>query len=116
MDRPNQIASASVANPAISNWFNTAAFAAQTLGTAGSEGRNALYGPHSRSIDLSMLKTFTIAEQWRLQFRAECFNIANVTNFAAPNSSFGSPAFGVISATALNAAPRQFQFALKLLF
>lgn len=115
-DRPDQIAPADIGNPTVEKWFNTAAFAPQVLGTAGSEGRNPLYGPPARSVNLSLLKNFALAEPWRLQFRAECFNISNTANFANPSSSLGAPGFGVISATAVNSTPRQFQFALKLLF
>ncbi|MGA8027073.1 MAG: hypothetical protein WB992_07995 [Bryobacteraceae bacterium] len=115
-DRPDQIAPASLPNPSINEWFNTAAFAPQILGTPGSEGRNQVYGPNQRAINFSLLKDFPIFEQWKLQFRAECFNITNTANFALPNSSLGTPAFGTISATAANSTPREFQFALKLLF
>jgi hypothetical protein len=115
-DRPDQTGPADIPNPTVEKWFNTAVFAPQVLGTAGSEGRNQLYGPPARSVNLSLLKNLVLAEPWRLQFRAECFNISNTANFANPNNSFGTPAFGVVSATAVNATPRQWQFALKLLF
>ena len=114
-DRPNQIASASIANPGINKWFNTAAFVPQVAGTPGNEGVNQLYGPHARSVNLAAMKDFAVWETLKLQFRAECFNISNTPSFALPNNSLG-PALGTISATADNMSPRQFQFALKLLF
>jgi hypothetical protein len=50
---------------------------ATQTGQFGSEGRNAVRGPGDANVDLSALKTFRINERLRLQFRAECFNIAN---------------------------------------
>ena len=115
-DRPDQIASASFSNPSLNEWFNTAAFAPQTAGTPGSESSDAVYGPHNRAVNVSLLKNFVIREPWQLQFRAECFNISNTANFAFPGATMGNGNFGVISSTAPNSNPRQFQFALKVLF
>jgi hypothetical protein len=115
-DRPDMVADWKLSSPDIAQWFNTAAFKAQVKGTVGSEGRNQLYGPNQRALNVSMLKDFALVESWKLQFRAECFNVTNTANFAGPGSSLGTAQFGVISSTAANATPRQFQFALKLLF
>jgi hypothetical protein len=124
-DRPNQLRSAKLANASITKWFDTTAFQAQTPGTAGNEGRNQLYGPRDRRIDLSLFKDFPIHETLKLQFRAEGYNITNTPNFALPTSAFTSTAtgfasptsaFGTISSTAGNEIPRQYQFALKMTF
>jgi hypothetical protein len=48
-----------------------------------------------------------------VQFRAECFNLANHANFALPQNDIASPEFGQI----LEAGPpRLFQLALKFVF
>jgi hypothetical protein len=82
---------------------------------------------------MSITKNFPIYEELKLQFRAECFNISNTAQFASPNTTSDEwitnasgatvpagpaegSAFGTITATANNSNPRQFQFALKLLF
>jgi hypothetical protein len=67
-----------------------------------------------KNTDLAILKSFTITERMNLQFRSEFFNIFNRTRFGAPNTSFGSSSFGVITST-LN-TPRIIQFGLKLSF
>ncbi len=115
-DRPDQIGSTAISNPSIAEFFNTAAFALQTPGTLGDEKRNQIFGPSQRHLDLSLFKDFLFRERFTLQFRAECFNLTNTANFAAPNSTFGNSNFGTISSTAVGSNPRQIQLALKLLF
>jgi hypothetical protein len=55
-----------------------------------------------------------VTEKLVLQFRAEAFNVGNTPVFAPPNTSFGSQAFGTVSAQADQ--PRILQFAMKLMF
>lgn len=115
-DRPDRIGKPSVHKGDINEFFNTAAFAAQTPGTIGTERRNGLHGPDYRHLDLSLFKVFPIGERFNLEFRAESFNLLNTANFAVPNSSLGGANFGRITALSTNYAPRQLQFALKLTF
>jgi hypothetical protein len=97
----------------ISQWFNTAAFAPAALGTFGTSGRNILRGPGYFDIDASLFKEFIFTERWRLQFRAETFNLQNRANFQNPTASVSSGTFGRITAAY---DPRVMQFALKLFF
>ena len=115
-DRTNVSGNPTLANPSLSEFFNTAAFTQQGAGTLGDESRNALYGPHYRHVDLSLFKDFAITESKRIQFRAECFNIANTPNFAGPNATLGNTQFGQITALNVNYTPREFQLVLKFLF
>jgi hypothetical protein len=127
-DRPNVVPGQSftVAHPNLTQWFNINAFAAQPFGTAGNEGRDQLWGPPNREVDLSAAKTFPVWESVRLQFRAECYNISNTANFGNPNSTIvqfnsdGTPSnagsFGQITSTRIGSIPRGFQFALRLTF
>ena len=48
--------------------------------------------------DVSILKDFPFNERVRLQLRAEFFNFFNHTVFRRPNTSFGNPNFGNITA------------------
>lgn len=74
-------------------------------------------------MDLALHKQFRLTERFRLQFRAESFNVLSRTNFSLappgtvfgtwPATVFGTPSFGVISAAE---DPRVVQFALKLYF
>src|SRR5581483_12439432 len=50
-------------------------------GQFGNLGRNALYGPGSINWDMSLDRKFAITERWRLDFRADFFNIMNHANW-----------------------------------
>jgi hypothetical protein len=90
--------------------------APQLFGTPGDARQWSEYGPHTRAANVSMFKYFDFAENIRLQFRAEVFNIANTPNFGAQDVGYGDPGFGTITSTQSNQNPRQVQLALKLLF
>jgi hypothetical protein len=97
-------------------YFNTAAFAANALGTYGDTGRDSIVGPGYADLDFSIIRSFpfTIGEtQNVIQFRAESFNLANRVNFSNPNATVSSSAFGTITAAT---DPRILQFALKYSF
>jgi hypothetical protein len=103
-------------------WFNSGAFAVNDVGTFGTLGRNAFYGPQLFAWDMGMFKSFKITERIQTQFRAEFFNIFNQTNFSNPNTTVTGGGFGAITST-LNSAvpdspgnPRIIQFGLKLTF
>jgi hypothetical protein len=120
-DRPNQIANPHLSHKTLSEFFNTAAYAPQPLGTIGNTQRNSLFGPDFRHVDLSLFKTFPVTERVNVQFRVESFNISNTPNFFIANNNsgnqeFGNAAFGTISATDPNYVPREYQFVLKVQF
>ncbi len=53
----------------------------------GNSGRNRFYGPRLTTLDMSVFKNTKvplISEAFKLQFRAEFFNILNHTNFLSP--------------------------------
>jgi outer membrane receptor protein involved in Fe transport len=97
----------------IRQWFNTAAYVPNALGTFGNSGRNSLYGPGYAALDLGLHKTFNLGDRARLQFRAEAFNALNRANFNLPDGNRSSANFGRI----LSAGdPRILQFALRAWF
>jgi hypothetical protein len=102
-------------------YFNPAAFLAppNASGFAGNLGRDTLIGPGLATWDLSALKDIKVTERFRLQFRAEFFNILNHPNFNQPNAvvftpTGVSPTAGLITSTSTTS--RQIQFGLKLLY
>jgi hypothetical protein len=123
-DRPNLIGNPNNGPKRWDAWFNTAAFAPAAQGTFGNSGRNVIIGPRTNSADVSVMKSTSISERLKLQFRAEIFNVFNHPNFALPNVTFNSGAFGTIASTVDVAngnplgdgGPRLVQLALKLKF
>jgi hypothetical protein len=112
-DRPNIVGVAKLNNPSPDRWFNTAAFATPPFGSFGNAGRNILDGPGYQNVNLGLLKHITLADDVRLQLRAETFNLLNRSNFNLPDAYLDSPTFGrIISAD----SPRRCQFGVKLIF
>ena len=62
--------------------------------------------------NVSMAETLNLKERFRIDFRAEAFNIFNRVQFGSPATNFNSAAFGIISSQANT--PRQLQGGLKL--
>jgi Carboxypeptidase regulatory-like domain/TonB dependent receptor len=94
-------------------YFNTAAFSTAPQFTLGSSSRNPVRGPGYQTADVMVGKTFPLTEHFRIEFRAEAFNVTNTPPLGNPNGNFGTAAFGTIT-TALD--PRVFEFVLKLHF
>ncbi|HEX7798455.1 MAG TPA: hypothetical protein VF456_29025, partial [Vicinamibacterales bacterium] len=117
-DRPNLVGDATLDNPTVGQWFNTAAFAAQTANTLGTNTvpRNYLHGPNQKRLDLSFFKDVAFTSTAKMQLRFEIYNLTNTPIFANPNGALGNAAFGTISSTQAGTTPRQMQFAVKLLF
>ncbi len=114
LQRPNLIANPSLAadNRTPSHFFNTAAFATAPQFVIGNASRNPVRGPAYRDLDLALVKHTRVFEKNDVEFRAEVFDITNTPAFAQPNGSFGSAAFGSITATTTD--PRVVQLALRL--
>jgi hypothetical protein len=119
---------------------NPAAFAIPRPGTFGNLMRGSLRGPDFRQVDFIVNKKFRVTESSSIDFRAEFFNVFNMTNFASPPVTLanqlgvgtnllqpGQPftaaaagSFGVMSSTVEKTVGlgtnRQIQFALRLNF
>ncbi|HLK67483.1 MAG TPA: carboxypeptidase regulatory-like domain-containing protein [Bryobacteraceae bacterium] len=119
-----------VGNPMISPgdtqaYLNINAFAGVPLNSSGvmirpgNLGRNVFSGPGINSVDLSLFKDFRLTERFKMEFRAESFNIANHPEYGQPNTDLNNrdphTGFGTISST-LQSSERQMQFALRLFF
>ncbi|MGB7331831.1 MAG: TonB-dependent receptor [Terriglobales bacterium] len=98
--RPNVVPgqSASLPNPSITEWFNTAAFSAQITCTYGNARRNSIIGPGSKVFDMAFTKVFPLKEARVLEFRAQATNIFNLVNYSSIDTSVTSPTFGRVTA------------------
>ncbi len=96
-------------------WFDTSAVVNPTPGTPGTLGVQSNNRPGQRNVDLSLFKDFPLTERFKLQFRAESFNLANTPQWGLPDGSQGDSAFGQITSTQAN-TQRHVQFALRFMF
>jgi len=124
-NRPNRLKQ-EIANPDqnIDHWFDPTAFQspADTTATFGDAGRNIARGPGYFNIDANIVK-HTRFGRFEHELRVEIFNVLNHPAFADPNTTFGSTAFGTITAMLANPScalcgttERQIQLSMKLRF
>ncbi len=94
-------------------------------GTFGNMRRNAFRGPGYSNVDMSLGKTFSLTERFKLQLRGEFFNILNHPNFAGLSANLEGQAAGIPAYTPDVAASnpvvgsggsRHIQLGVKLLF
>jgi hypothetical protein len=97
----------------INNWVNKAAFGNAPDNRFGNEPVGNVEAPGLQTYNLSVSKTFQLAERFRLRYQADFFNAFNVTNFTGLNVNLASSAFGTLP-TAY--PPRNIQMQLKLTF
>lgn len=95
-------------------WFNPVAFATPPAYTFGNVGRNSVYGPGLQTLDVAMVRVFTVTERVRFQLRGEFFNALNHTNLDAPNRFVNEPQFGTITMAATPG--REVQLGARLSF
>jgi hypothetical protein len=81
-------------------WFNPGAFLAPPAYTFGNVGRNSVYGPGLQTMDLGLVREFSLAEKARFEARAEFFNALNHTNLGTPNRFVNTSSFGSITEVA----------------
>ncbi len=88
-------------------------------GRFGTLGRNTFRGPGYQDYDFGLIKDTPLGtrsgrEAAMLEFRAEFFNLMNLTNFAIPANVVRGTGFGMINHTA--GPSRQLQFSLKVIY
>ena len=93
-------------------FIDTSAFSAAGTFVLGTASRNPARGAAYRDLDLSLVKHTRLGEHTDLELRMEMFDVTNTPAFAQPNGSFGSAAFGSITATTTD--PRVVQIAIRL--
>jgi hypothetical protein len=116
--RADLIGDLSTGQKTVTQWFNTAAFAAPAPMTWGNEGRNVVYLPGRNNWNISLLKRFSgipigTKEGAQIEFRAELFNAFNHTQFSTVDINYDSGSFGAVTGT--NDA-RRVQFGLRFVF
>ncbi len=113
-DRVNSPACSSLIHPRNPNGYvKTECFTIPAPGLLGNAGRNIITGPGVLNLDGSIFKNvFAFGDRFKLQLRAESFNILNHTNFALPaTSDVTVPTAGIITQT--QGSSRQIQLGVK---
>jgi Carboxypeptidase regulatory-like domain/TonB dependent receptor-like, beta-barrel len=132
LTRPDAVAGEPrwIANPAApgGKMVNSAAFTIPKTTRQGTEGRNDIAGFGLAQADLSLVRSFPIAERVTLQFRADAFNVLNHANFTNPSGAIQFAPLALESHQMLNQSlsglnplfqeggPRSLQLSLKLSF
>jgi hypothetical protein len=107
-------------------YYNPLAFRAVTTVSFGNSGRDILRGPRTTNLNCSLFRTFPITERFKLEFRAEAYNIANNPHFSNPSANASNMSLNsdgsikslgnFMSITSTQGDPRQFRFGLRLGF
>lgn len=116
---PDRIADGNIDNRTWFQWFDTNAFVcpglntrvqancrigvnpardAAPIGRFGTAGVGIIRGPGTINLSLGLNKSFNLTERVKLEAGASFTNVANHTNFADPNMTVTSTAFGRITA------------------
>jgi Carboxypeptidase regulatory-like domain len=95
-------------------WINPKAFITPPAYTYGNVGRNSVYGPGLTTMDLGIVREFSLAEKARLEMRGEFFNTFNHTNLGTPNRFVNTSSFGSITEVATPG--REVQVSARLSF
>jgi hypothetical protein len=100
-----------VANPTVTEWFNTAAFTLPAPGKFGNAGRNSIIGPGSRVFNMAFTKVIPLGDVRMLEFRTQITNIFNTPQYTAIDTVINSPSFGqVVSVGSMRRIQAQARF------
>jgi hypothetical protein len=120
---PGACAAAGITTKPCKDWLSPTAFAQADLRTFGNVGKGSIRFPGFYDWDMSLSKTFSITERWKVQLRGEFFNVFNRVNFLSDDGTVGPASnFAKVSSTSSFGAittagdPRIGQLALKVIF
>ncbi len=112
-DRPNVVLNANPLPHTLKQWFDPADFVQQATGTFGNAGRDSIFAPGSFNWDMALSRQFKFKERYRLDVRADFFNVMNHANWNGPTTSITSGTFGQITTFG---GPRIIQLSSKFFF
>lgn len=98
------------------DYFNTALFGQNVLGTPGTAKRRFFYGPGMDNYDIALLKNLRLTESKSLQFRLEAFNAFNHAQFFGPQAVDGNISSSTFGQVVHAASPRLLQLGMKFFF
>ena len=126
-NRPNLVKPISYPKSTSSSgyWFDPTSFAdpvsvpgynsTPTYLSLGTLGRNQVFGPGYRTVNVSMQKNFHVMGKYTLELHGDAFNVLNSAEFTNPNSSMTGGNFGQVEGTQAN-SNRELQGAARFVF
>lgn len=122
--RPNLLCDPNVGgNRTVQQWFNTACFQPNpplvtgvftpVPNVVGNTARGNIEGPPTTRFDLTAVKNIRFGERFRVQLRAEAFNIFNKVNYRVLSTNVTAANFGQVTSVR---DPRTMQFGAKIFF
>ena len=112
--RPNMVGDPNAGSRTSARWFDPGAFEVPAFGSFGNAGRGLVFSDAVTAFDFSLFKRFGWGEGRWVEVRSEFFNLFNLVNYGAPDSTVLSPTMGRVFNTV--APIRQVQFGLKIIF
>jgi len=79
------------------NFLNSGAATFNNFTAFSSQNRNQFHGPHYFDVDMSLFKSFKLAEKATLAIGLQAFNAFNHPNFGLPDAGLGDATFGMVS-------------------
>jgi len=107
------------------SYFDPFAFRSVTEPRFGTAGLRILRGPGFVQLDGGLFRDLYARERWRLQFRAEAFNVTNTPHFGSPGANVSNMilnpdgsirSLGGYTEITTASGERQFRFALRFSF
>lgn len=124
-NRPDLVAAISYPKSISGHWFNPASFSANipTVSTPngtvytrlGTLGRNQVFGPGYRVVNLSMQKNVHLTDKYTMELHGDAFNLFNSAEFTNPNSNVTGGNFGQVEGTQVY-SNREIQLAARFTF
>lgn len=118
-----ELVGALVQNNSPKQWFQTSSFVkmpvvagSNTPVAAGTTPRNPFTGAGTKTMDLSIGKTFSFTEKVKGQFTADFFNMMNTAQFAQPDGNLNDGGgFGKVTSLRFD-SQREIQFGFRVSF
>jgi len=125
-NRPDLVAPISYPKSISGYWFNPASFSGSiptvtapdgttVYSRLGTLGRNQVYGPGFREVNLSVQKNIHLTERYTMELHGDAFNLFNTAEFTNPNANLTGSNFGQIEGTEVY-TNREIQLAARFTF
>ncbi len=92
------------------------AFTNPAAGQVGNLPRNFFPGPGTKEWDMSLIKSFSVTERAKAEFRGQVYNLTNTPNFQDPDANYNNGDFGQLNSVRQSPPDREIEVALRISF